>query len=61
VQMSVRQGNSAHDSLLFVQKTEVFCVKPPTRARADAFRLDVGRIGLDRAHYYSFFFFFYQA
>jgi hypothetical protein len=36
VQTSVRQGNSAQGSLLFVQKAEVFCVKPPTRARARA-------------------------
>jgi hypothetical protein len=60
VQTSVRQGNSAHGSLLFVQKVEVFCVKPPKRAREGAFRLDVGRIRLDRARYYSFLFFFYQ-
>jgi hypothetical protein len=36
VQTLVRQGNSAQDSLLFVQKAKVFYVKPPTRARAQA-------------------------
>jgi hypothetical protein len=61
--MLVRQGNSAQGSLLFVQKAEVFYVKPPMRACAGAFPVDVGRIRLDRARYYSFFFFFffYQA
>jgi hypothetical protein len=34
VQMLVRQGNSAQGSLLFVQKAEVFYVKPPMRACA---------------------------
>jgi hypothetical protein len=34
VQMSVRQTNSTLGYLLLIQKAEVFCVKPPTRARA---------------------------
>jgi hypothetical protein len=32
--MSETHVNSARGSLLLVQKAEVFCVKPPTRARA---------------------------
>jgi hypothetical protein len=34
VQTSVRQTNSTLGYLLLIQKAEVFCVKPPTRARA---------------------------
>jgi hypothetical protein len=34
VQTSVRQTNSALGYLLLIQKAEVVCVKPPTRARA---------------------------
>jgi hypothetical protein len=34
VQTSVRQTNRSLGYLLLIQKGEVFCVKPPTRARA---------------------------
>jgi hypothetical protein len=39
--MSETHVNSARGSLLLVQKAEVFCVKPPTRARV--WRVSPGR------------------
>jgi hypothetical protein len=40
-------GNSVEGSLLFVQMTKGPCAKSSVRARAGAFRLVMGRIGLD--------------
>jgi hypothetical protein len=40
------QKNSAKDSLRVIQTDMVLCVKMPDRARAGAFRLDVGQFGL---------------
>jgi hypothetical protein len=60
--MLVTQVNSAHDFLWVFQITRVPCVNLTVRARAGAFRLGMGRIGLVSARYYSYFlfFFFYQ-
>jgi hypothetical protein len=60
--MSETHVNSAQGFLISYSNIQGPLCKADTAARAGAFRLDVGRIGLDRACYYSFFlfFFFYQ-
>jgi hypothetical protein len=61
-EVSKTHVNSAKDSLRVIQTARVLYAKMPARARAGAFRLGMGRIGLVSARYYSpfSFFFFYQ-
>jgi hypothetical protein len=55
----VTHRNSAQDSLRVIRTARVLCAKTPARARAGAFRLGMGRIGLVSARYYSPFSFFF--
>jgi hypothetical protein len=63
VQTSVRQTNSTLGYLLLIQKAEVFCVKPPTRARATRFAWAWAVLGQfqPRTVHSFLFFLFYQA
>ena len=57
--MSVKHRNSAVTPFQVVQISRELCAKTPTRARAGAFHLDVGRFGLVSAitvHHFPFSF-----
>jgi hypothetical protein len=51
--VSVTHRNSTQDSLRVIRIARVLCAKTPARARAGAFRLGMGHIGLVSARYYS--------
>jgi hypothetical protein len=56
VRMSETHVNSAQGFLISFSNSQCpLCKADIAGARAGAFHLDVGRIGLDRARYYSFF------
>jgi hypothetical protein len=55
----VTHVNSAKGSLRVIRTARVLSAKTPVRARASAFLLGMGRIGLVSARYYSPFSFFF--